>query len=112
MNVQTPRFAFDNSYARELDGFYVAWEGAQAPDPRVLRLNLGLAAELGLDADALAGPDGAAILAGSVAPRAARRWRWPMPGTSSADSRRSSATGGRFWWARSSTARGSGATCI
>ena len=40
-------------------------------DPRVLRLNLGLAAELGLDADALDGPEGAAILAGSVAPEGA-----------------------------------------
>jgi len=71
MNVQGLRFAFDNSYARDLDGFYVAWEGDSAPDPRVLRLNLGLAAELGLDAEALAGPDGAAILAGSVAPEGA-----------------------------------------
>ncbi|MBM1222315.1 YdiU family protein [Ponticoccus sp. SC2-23] len=61
-------FRFDNSYARELDGFYVPWEGAAAPAPRIVRLNTGLAQELGLDPDALATEDGAAILAGAKAP--------------------------------------------
>jgi uncharacterized protein YdiU (UPF0061 family) len=64
-------FRFDNSYARELDGFYVPWEGAAAPAPRLVKLNTALAAELGLDADALATEDGAAILAGSTAPHGA-----------------------------------------
>lgn len=64
-------FRFDNSYARELDGFYVPWEGAAAPAPRLVKLNTALAAELGLDADALATEDGAAILAGSTAPEGA-----------------------------------------
>jgi len=61
-------FRFDNSFARELDGFYVAWEGAAAPSPRLVRLNSDLAEELGLDPDALATEEGAAILAGAKAP--------------------------------------------
>lgn len=45
--------AFDNSYARDLPGFYLDWQAAAAPAPRILRLNRDLAAMLGLDADAL-----------------------------------------------------------
>ncbi|MEZ4702547.1 MAG: YdiU family protein [Rhodothermales bacterium] len=60
--------AFDNSYARELEGFYVPWQGAPVPKPEVVRLNEPLAVELGLDPDALRTREGAAILAGSVAP--------------------------------------------
>jgi uncharacterized protein YdiU (UPF0061 family) len=46
---QLPVIAFDNSYARDLEGFYVPWTGSRAPAPEVLRLNTALAAELGLD---------------------------------------------------------------
>jgi uncharacterized protein YdiU (UPF0061 family) len=46
-------FVFDNSYARDLEGFYVVHQGDAVPDPRVLRLNAGLARDLGLDPDAL-----------------------------------------------------------
>ena len=60
---------FDNSFAREMDGFFVPWEGAQVPDPHVLRLNRGLAAELGVQADGLDTPEGAAVLSGAVAPK-------------------------------------------
>ncbi|MFZ1814069.1 MAG: YdiU family protein [Rhizobiaceae bacterium] len=59
---------FDNSFARDMHGFYVPWEGARVPDPQVLRLNHALAHELGLDPDALTGTAGAAALAGMVAP--------------------------------------------
>ena len=38
----------DNSYARELDGAYVAWAPTAPPQPRAVRLNHALAAELGL----------------------------------------------------------------
>ncbi|WP_418315986.1 protein adenylyltransferase SelO [Piscinibacter sakaiensis] len=63
-----PRFAFDNSYARALDGFYVPWQPRPAPAPRLLRLNRELADELGLDAEALAGPHGLAMLSGQRVP--------------------------------------------
>ncbi len=66
-----PAFGFDNSYARELPGFYVAWKPDPVPAPRLLYLNVPLAGELGLDAAALAGPDGAALFAGNVVPEGA-----------------------------------------
>ncbi|MDA9020398.1 YdiU family protein [Flavimaricola sp.] len=61
-------FAFDNTYARELDGFFVPWQGDAATAPRLVRLNDALAEDLGLDAAALNSPEGAAIFAGSQAP--------------------------------------------
>ena len=42
-------FNFDNTYARELEGFYVPSKAAEVPRPKLLRLNRGLAEELGLD---------------------------------------------------------------
>lgn len=42
-------FAFDNSYARELAGFYVPWQPAHVERPRLLFLNHALAEELCLD---------------------------------------------------------------
>ena len=51
-------FVFDNSYARELPGFYVDWQPERVPQPRLVFLNDALAAELGLD---LAGLDAAAL---------------------------------------------------
>jgi protein adenylyltransferase len=65
------RFAFDNTYARELDGFYVAWNAAQAARPRVVQLNRELAEELGLDAGALDSEEGARIFAGNETPEGA-----------------------------------------
>src|SRR6478736_4927303 len=68
MAVETgTRFAFDNSVVRELEGLFVPWRGADVPAPRVLALNEGLAAELGVEAAAL----DASVLAGSVAPEGA-----------------------------------------
>ena len=66
-----PNIAFDNSYARDLEGFYVPWAGSRAPAPEVLRLNAGLAAELGLDGPSLASGPGAAMLSGGTAPEGA-----------------------------------------
>ncbi|WP_341888827.1 YdiU family protein [Variovorax sp. YR752] len=63
-----PSFGFDNSYARELPGFYVAGQPAPAPAPQLLFLNDALASELRLDATALRGADGAALFAGNVLP--------------------------------------------
>jgi len=60
--------AFDNSYARDLQGFYAPWKGDVAPAPVMLQLNLGLAEALGLDATYLASPEGRAALSGGAAP--------------------------------------------
>lgn len=64
-------FNFDNTYARELEGFYVPWKGAEVPEPKMLRFNAALAAELGLDAAMLDSAAGAAIFAGHAAPEGA-----------------------------------------
>lgn len=66
-----PALRFDNSYARELPGFYVAWKPDPVPAPRLLYLNVPLAEELGLDAAGLAGPEGAALFAGNLLPEGA-----------------------------------------
>ena len=63
---------FDNTYARELPGLYAACKPATAPAPALLFLNRALADELGLDAAALAGPEGAALFAGNVLPEGAQ----------------------------------------
>ncbi len=63
--------AFDNSYVRDLQGMYLPWQGADAPAPQVLRVNRALADELGLDADELSGPEGAAMLTGAKLPKGA-----------------------------------------
>jgi serine/tyrosine/threonine adenylyltransferase len=63
-----PLFAFDNSYVRELEGLYVPWQASPAPAPRLVVLNEDLAAELGVDGDALRGPDGVAVLVGNATP--------------------------------------------
>ncbi len=66
-----PAIPFDNSYARELEGFYLPWVGSKAPAPKVLRLNRALAGELGLDAESLTSAGGAAMLSGGVVPEGA-----------------------------------------
>jgi serine/tyrosine/threonine adenylyltransferase len=72
-------FSFDNTYARELQGFYVECLPTGAPQPLLLSLNRALAEELGLrlggvDDDRLAAvfsgnalPEGAASLAQAYA---------------------------------------------
>ena len=66
-----PAIAFDNTYARELPGAYVAWRPREAPAPLLLYLNAALAGELGLDARALGGAEGAALFAGNALPEGA-----------------------------------------
>ena len=65
------RFAFDNTYSRELEGFYVPWKAAQVAQPRLVKFNRDLAEELGLDADALDSEEGARIFAGNEPPEGA-----------------------------------------
>ncbi len=71
MNDTLADFRFDNSYARDLPGFYVPWKPAEVPQPALLHLNRALAEDLGLDADRLSGPDGAALFAGNRLPAGA-----------------------------------------
>lgn len=59
---------FDNSFARDMEGFYVPWQGEPAPDPQTVIFNYALSEELGLDADIWGGPLGARYLSGAEAP--------------------------------------------
>jgi uncharacterized protein YdiU (UPF0061 family) len=61
-------FQFDNSYARLPERFYVRLDPAPVRAPSLIKLNERLAAELGLDPEALQSPDGVAILAGNETP--------------------------------------------
>lgn len=72
MTQHPPHFQFDNTYARDLDGFYVPWEGDKVPEPRIVLFNAGLALELGLDPDTLDTDEGAAIFSGAEAPDGAQ----------------------------------------
>jgi hypothetical protein len=65
------KIAFDNSYAHLPERFYARVSPTPVAQPRLVKLNRGLATELGLDADALDGPEGAAIFAGNAAPEGA-----------------------------------------
>ena len=66
MSTATSLFAFDNTYARELEGLFDPWHAAQAPAPELLMLNRDLAIELEADPEALASPDGVQVLVGNV----------------------------------------------
>jgi uncharacterized protein YdiU (UPF0061 family) len=62
------RFAFDNSFVRDLEGLFEPWRAATVPGPSLLALNAGLANELGLDPAWLASPAGVAVLCGNDTP--------------------------------------------
>ncbi|MGL5810587.1 MAG: protein adenylyltransferase SelO [Nocardioides sp.] len=68
MGVLAERWGFDNTYARDLEGFYVATSPAEAPDPGLLLINEPLAVELGLDPERLRSAGGLAVLAGNAVP--------------------------------------------
>jgi uncharacterized protein YdiU (UPF0061 family) len=61
-------FAFDNSYARLPEHFYARLAPTRVAAPRLIRLNVPLANELGLDAKELASPEGIEFLAGNRLP--------------------------------------------
>ena len=63
-----PGFPFDNTYARLPERFYVRLDPTPVAAPRLVRLNVRLAEELGLDPAALGGPEGVEVLAGSRVP--------------------------------------------
>ncbi len=58
----------ENSYARLPDRFYARLAPTQVRAPRLVKLNEGLARELGLDPDYLSSPEGVDILAGNRVP--------------------------------------------
>ncbi|MDI9894588.1 YdiU family protein [Rhodococcus sp. IEGM 1381] len=61
-----PAFGFETTLADEVHGVTVPWQGAPAPDPRVLILNDDLARSLALDPASLRTPEGAGVLSGSI----------------------------------------------
>ncbi|WP_295886382.1 YdiU family protein [uncultured Thiohalocapsa sp.] len=63
---------FAHSYAELPEQFYAEIPPTPVPEPYLLRLNQALIAELGLDADWLAGADGVAMLAGNRLPATAK----------------------------------------
>jgi uncharacterized protein YdiU (UPF0061 family) len=58
-------FAFDNTFARLPEHFYARLDPTPVAAPRIVKVNLELARELGLDADALTSEHGVAVLSGS-----------------------------------------------
>ncbi len=61
-------FNFDNTYAKDLEGFYAPGQADPAPAPKLLKLNTALAIELGLDPDQL---NAAEIFSGNQPPEGA-----------------------------------------
>jgi serine/tyrosine/threonine adenylyltransferase len=60
------RFGFDNTYARLPERFYARVNPIPVAVPRLIKVNSELARQLGLDPNALASPEGVAILAGNT----------------------------------------------
>ncbi|MGD0106929.1 MAG: protein adenylyltransferase SelO [Rhodopila sp.] len=59
---------FDNSYSRLPGRFYTRLDPTPVAAPALVRVNIALAQQLGIDPDALASPDGVAVLAGNRVP--------------------------------------------
>jgi uncharacterized protein YdiU (UPF0061 family) len=62
---------FDNSYARLPERLYARLDPTPVAAPRLVRLNVALAGQLGIEPAALAGPEGVAVLAGNRVPAGA-----------------------------------------
>ncbi len=67
----TVPFPFDNTYARLPERFYARVSPTPVKAPRLIRVNENLAAQLGLDAEWLAGDEGVRVLAGNSVPETA-----------------------------------------
>jgi len=63
--VSPVRFAFDNTYARLPQHFFTRVNPTHVASPRLIKVNAELAETLGLDPEALATPQGIAILSGN-----------------------------------------------
>ena len=64
-------FSFDNTYARDLPGFYVDWKGENVPEPDIILFNEKLARQIGLDPSLFQGVNAARVLAGADSPAGA-----------------------------------------
>ncbi|MBK8324260.1 MAG: YdiU family protein [Betaproteobacteria bacterium] len=64
-------FAFDNTFARKLEGFYVPWQPAAAPAPRLLHFDRALADELCLRVGDLDEGALGSLFAGNTVPEGA-----------------------------------------
>ena len=62
------RIPFDNTYAHLPERFYIRLDPKPVAAPRLVRVNAALADMLGIDPDALASPEGVAILSGTRVP--------------------------------------------
>ena len=62
--------SFDNTYARELEGFYTPWQPAPAREPKLIYVNQSLARELGIDLTVL-GEAASKVFAGNTVPEGA-----------------------------------------
>nr|WP_090277509.1 YdiU family protein [Mycolicibacterium komanii]CRL72074.1 hypothetical protein CPGR_02684 [Mycolicibacterium komanii] len=71
MSLAPTAVTFADRYASDLPELAVRWQAEAAPDPRLLVLNEPLAAELGIDATWLRGPDGLRLLVGTLVPSGA-----------------------------------------
>ncbi len=60
---------FDNSYARLPERFYARLAPTPVAKPALIRLNVNLAEQLGIDPGFLASPEGVAVLAGNRIPQ-------------------------------------------
>lgn len=66
---QTNVFPFDNGYARLPERFYARVHPTPVAAPRLIRVNVPLARQLGLDPERLESPEGVAILSGNNVPK-------------------------------------------
>ncbi len=64
----SPIAGLESTFADEVAGLTVPWQGAETPDPKLLVLNEQLASSLGLDINDLRGDEGVRVLSGSTAP--------------------------------------------
>lgn len=71
-SIPPPALPFDNTYARDLPGFYEPWPAAPAPAPVLLFFNRVLAQELGLDLAGQGDEALAALFSGNALPACAQ----------------------------------------
>lgn len=71
MSLPTPDIAFDNTYAKLPEPFYVKQLPARVPEPALVKINTALADELSINADWLGSDTGIAMLAGNFVPAGA-----------------------------------------
>src|SRR6202008_1310039 len=71
LGAMTVHFPFQNTYAALPAGFFVRVAPTPVAAPRLIKLNRGLAVDLGLDPELLSSPEGAEILAGKRVPEGA-----------------------------------------